>query len=48
MSQLFSAIWMNDLKNVWNNDPTVYAPLEKANFSANIAYGFIGEINPGA
>ena len=43
MSQLFSDIWMNDLKNAWNNVPTVYAPLEKANFSANIAYGFKGE-----
>ena len=46
MSQLFSDTWMNDLKNAWNNDPSVYGPLEKANFSANIAYGFKGEDKP--
>lgn len=43
MSQLFSAIWMNDLKDAWNHDTGVYAPLEKDNFSANITYGFKGE-----
>ena len=43
MSQLFSEKWMNDLKNSWNKETAVYEPLEKADFSANIAYGFKGE-----
>jgi hypothetical protein len=46
MSQLFSDAWMKDLKDAWNKDPGVYGPLEKANFSANIAYGFKGEEQP--
>lgn len=46
MSQLFSEAWMNDLKKEWNKDTNVYGPLEKANFSANIAYGFKGEEKP--
>jgi hypothetical protein len=46
MSQLFSDAWMNDLKDQWNNDKDVHGPLEKANFSATIAYGFKGEDNP--
>jgi hypothetical protein len=46
MSQLFSDTWMNNLKEEWNRDPEVYGPLEKANFSANIAYGFKGEDKP--
>ena len=46
MSQLFSEQWMNDLKDAWNKEAAVYSPLEKANFSANIAYGFKGEDQP--
>ena len=46
MSQLFSDAWMNDLKDQWNGDKDVHGPLEKANFSATIAYGFKGEENP--
>ena len=42
MSQLFSEKWMNDLKEAWNREASVYSPLEKANFSANIGYGFKG------
>ena len=46
MSQLFSDIWMNDLIDAWNNDAGVYGPLQQANFTANIAYGFKGEDQP--
>ena len=46
MSQLFSEAWMQALQNAWNNDNDVYGPLEAANFSANIAYGFKGENTP--
>mgnify|MGYP001554082524 CR=1 FL=1 len=46
MSQLFSDTWMNELKNAWNQEADVFAPLEKANFSANIAYGYKGEEQP--
>ena len=46
MSQLFSDIWMNDLKDAWNNDAGVYGQLQQTNFTANIAYGFKGEDQP--
>jgi len=43
MYQLFSAEWMNALKEKWNNSPQVYVPLQKASFSGLIGYGFKGE-----
>jgi hypothetical protein len=43
VNQLFSEKWMNDLKDAWNKESAVYEPLEKAGFSANIAYGIKGE-----
>ncbi len=43
MSQIFSEKWMNDLKDAWNKETAVFEPLEKAGFSANIAYSFKGE-----
>jgi hypothetical protein len=43
MSQLFSAAWMLELKEKWNGSAQVYTPLQKAGFSARIAYGFKGE-----
>lgn len=46
MSDLFSEQWIQALGNAWNNDTLVVEPLEKAQFTANISYGFIGEENP--
>ena len=43
MSELFSAAWMQELQKLWNKDPDVFGPLEKAGFSANIAYGYKSE-----
>ncbi len=43
MSELFSAAWMQELQALWNKDPNVYGPLQKAGFSANIAYGYKSE-----
>lgn len=43
MSQIFSAAWMNALKNKWNESPQVFGPLEKAGFNSRIGYGFKGE-----
>ena len=43
MAQLFSAAWMEALKEQWNRSPNVYEPLKKAEFSARIGYGFKGE-----
>ncbi len=46
MSDLFSEQWIQELGKAWNNDNLVLEPLEKAEFTANISYGFIGEENP--
>ncbi len=46
MAELFSEAWMLSLQNKWNNEPKVLEPLQKAGFSANIAYGFKGEAQP--
>lgn len=43
MNQLFSEAWMAALKDKWNSSPQVYEPLQKAEFSARIGYGFKGE-----
>lgn len=43
MSELFSAGWMVALKDKWNGTEQVYAPLQKAAFSARIGYGYKGE-----
>jgi hypothetical protein len=42
-SQLFSEVWMVALKQEWNNSPEVYLPLQAAEFTAHIGYGFKGE-----
>lgn len=42
-NQLFSDEWMAALKQEWNSSPEVYLPLQKAEFSACIGYGFKGE-----
>ena len=46
MSQLFSDAWMSRLKEEWNKTPSVYEPLQKADFSSRIGYGFKGEPAP--
>ena len=43
MNQIFSEEWMQALKSVWNNSPEFYEPLQKANFSSRIGYGFKNE-----
>ena len=43
MNELFSSGWMVALKDKWNGAEQVYAPLQKASFSARIGYGFKGE-----
>ena len=43
MSQLFTAAWMNALKEEWNKTPQVFEHLEKEGFSSRIGYGFKGE-----
>lgn len=46
MSELFSDAWMKGLQEKWNNEPAVVEPLQKAAFTACIAYGFKGEEAP--
>lgn len=46
MSELFSEAWIQSLGDAWNNDPAIVEPLEKAGFTANISYGFIGDEHP--
>jgi hypothetical protein len=46
MSELFSEAWIKSLGDAWNSDPQIVEPLLKANFTANISYGFIGESTP--
>lgn len=43
MEQLFSDKWMQSLKEHWNSSASLCEPLQKANFSARIGYGFKGE-----
>jgi hypothetical protein len=42
-NQLFSEEWMNALKEVWNFNPHIHIPLQRAQFTARIGYGFKGE-----
>lgn len=44
MSQLFSEAWMLAFKDEWNRNPKVYEPLEKAEFTSRIGYGFKDEL----
>ena len=46
MSELFSEAWIKSLGEAWNKDTMIYEPLSKANFSATIGYGFIGDEAP--
>jgi len=46
MSELFSADWMNQLKDVWNAEPEVRDRLAEIGFSSVITCGFKDEGDP--
>jgi hypothetical protein len=46
MAQLFSAQWMNELKDAWNDEPEVYEKLAAIGFDSVIVCGFKNEENP--
>ena len=46
MSALFSADWMNQLKDAWNNEPEVCDKLAEIDFNSVITCGFKDEENP--
>ena len=46
MPELFSAEWMNELKDQWNNEPEVKDKLASIGFSSVITCGFKDEDKP--
>ena len=46
MGELFSQPWMQQLQQKWNTTSSIVEPLQKADFSARIGYGFKGESAP--
>jgi len=46
MAELFSADWMNQLKDAWNAEPEVKDRLAEINFSSVITCGFKDEGDP--
>lgn len=46
MAQLFSADWMNELKDAWNDEPEVRDKLAEINFNSVIYCGFKNEDDP--
>jgi len=46
MAKLFSAEWMNQLKDAWNNDPEVSGKLAEIGFNSIITCGFKDESDP--
>ena len=46
MAQLFSAEWMNALKDAWNNEPEVCQKLAEIGFNSVIYCGFKNEGDP--
>lgn len=46
MPELFSADWMNELKDNWNADPEVSGKLAEIGFDSVITCGFKGEDKP--
>ena len=46
MAELFSAEWMNALKDEWNADPAVKDKLAEIGFNSVIACGFKGDDDP--
>ena len=45
---IFSPAWMQQLQLHWNNSSEIVTPLQQANFSARIGYGFKSEATPRA
>ena len=46
MAELFSAEWMNQLKDAWNEEPEVRDKLAEIGFSSVITCGFKDEDRP--
>lgn len=46
MAELFSADWMNELKDAWNNEPEVRGKLEEIGFDSVITCGFKDDADP--
>lgn len=46
MPQLFSAEWMNELKNLWNADPDIKDKLAAIHFNSVITCGFKEDNKP--
>jgi putative sterol carrier protein len=46
MAELFSDMWINELKDAWNNDPEVKDKLQEIGFSSVITCGFKDENQP--
>jgi len=46
MAELFSDEWINQLKDLWNDDPEVKDKLAEINFGSTICCGFKGEDKP--
>jgi len=46
MPELFSADWMNELKDNWNNEPSVKNKLAEIGFSSVITCGIKGDDKP--
>lgn len=46
MPELFSADWMNELKDQWNKEPEVSAKLAEIDFNSVITCGFKDEEKP--
>ena len=46
MAELFSAEWMNQLKDAWNDEPEVRDKLAEIGFSSVITCGFKDEDQP--
>lgn len=46
MSELFSADWMSNYAEAWNNEPELAGELEKIDFNSTIAYGFPDDEQP--
>ncbi|MEZ5480288.1 MAG: SCP2 sterol-binding domain-containing protein [Thiolinea sp.] len=46
MPELFSAEWMNELKDQWNSEPDVKDKLAEIGFNSIITCGFKGEAQP--
>lgn len=46
MANLFSQTWMEQMLRHWNATPGIVEPLQQAEFSARIGYGFKSDLTP--